>query len=300
VKAVDLMLQNGADVIDIRTILNLDILKAITTRAHEKKVKVVARYSGSWEKGSHLGIDAFTHISDLSRTVSKGREGYFKFSEGDSMRFVSVPEFYNRVLPSLGSVDTPYFYSVVNTLKKNNTWLCFSAASFKPSLVRFEIGDSSRAQFRTRKQKEQQAEFLKLNQQIIFAQTKAAKPAISYVILAAKKGVPMVAGTQLEDFTTPGMSLHDMLYWLVDGGLSPAEALRMATINPAIFLNKHKEIGTIEAGKLADLVLLDGNPLADINNTRKINAVLANGRLLQRKDLDKLLEEAKEKVKLSN
>lgn len=295
-KAIDSMLFFGADVIDIRTILDDAILKTIIRVCHEKGVKVVARYSGNWLAASDKGIDAFSHISDLWRAVSKGREGYFRFSEADSMRFVTVPDFYNRVLPSLGTVDTPYFYSLVDVFKKNDTWLCFSAASFKPSLVKFEIGDTSRAQFRTKKQMAQLAEFLKLNEQITSPQIKAQKPAISFVILAAKNGVPIVAGTQLEDFTTPGLSLHDMLYWLVDGGITPAEALRTATINPAIFLNKQKVIGTVEEGKLADLVLLDANPLDDINATRRVNVVIANGRLLKRKDLDKILEQAKQRV----
>ncbi|MGI8601271.1 MAG: amidohydrolase family protein [Chitinophagaceae bacterium] len=89
------------------------------------------------------------------------------------------------------------------------------------------------------------------------------------------------------------------MYWFVVGGLTPAEALRTVTMNPAIFLNKQKQLGTVDVGKLADLVLLDANPLEDISNTRKINAVVANGKLLTRKDLDKLLEEAKYKVKSS-
>jgi len=103
--------------------------------------------------------------------------------------------------------------------------------------------------------------------------------------------------TQLEQFMTPGMTLHDELYWLVKGGLSPAQALRIATLNPALFLNKQEELGTVDVGKLADLVLLDANPLEDISYTRKINAVVANGRLMTRQDLDKLLQDVKEKIK---
>jgi adenine deaminase len=95
-------------------------------------------------------------------------------------------------------------------------------------------------------------------------------------------------------------SLHDELEHVVKAGLTPLAALQTATINPAKYVGKEKEIGSVTRGKLADLVLLDENPLVDINNTRKINAVVANGRLLQRKDLDKMLEGAKENVKDSN
>lgn len=296
--AVDSLIKSGADVIDIRTILNAPILKAISARAHLKGKKVMARYSGNWINASNNGIDAFTHPSDLWRVTSKGREKLFKFSDDDSMRYVSVPDFYNRVLPSLGAVDTPYFYSLIKVFKKNNTWICTNFAGHMPSRIKFEIEDSTRNVYRIKQQKQLVAKFLKNYDQISFAQARGQTPQPYFVVQAAKKGVPIIAGTQLEDFMTPGMTLHDELYWLVTGGLTPAEAIRTATINPAIFLNKQKELGTVEIGKLADLVLLDANPLDDINNTRKINAVVANGRLLQKKDLDKLLEDAKEKVKI--
>ncbi|MFL5810807.1 MAG: amidohydrolase family protein [Flavisolibacter sp.] len=297
VRAVDSMVYYGADVIDIRTILDEEILRAVTKRAHQKCVKVLARYSGNWMTASNNGIDAFTHLSDLWRVTSKDREKLFEFSAKDSMRFVSPTDFYNRVLSSMGSVDTPYFYSLIKTFQKNNTWLCSGIASFGPSLKRFEHGDTTRNIFRTSMQKQLMEENAKFSAQSTFAGSIASKPSISYIVMAIKAGVPLLAGTQMEDFITPGMSLHDVLYWFVDGGLTPAEVLRTATINPAIFLNRQKELGTVEEGKIADLLLLDANPLTDISNTRKINAVVANGRLLTRKDLDKLLEEAKKRVR---
>ena len=105
-----------------------------------------------------------------------------------------------------------------------------------------------------------------------------------------RAGVKILAGTDLGNpYVYPGFSLHDELALLVQAGLTPLEALQTATINPARFFGKENEFGTVEKGKLADLVLLDRNPLADINNTRKINAVVLNGRLLDRKTLDKLL-----------
>ena len=295
--AVDSMILYGADVIDIRTILTRPILQAITKRAHQKGKKVLARFSGDWITASQDGIDGFTHPSDLWRVTSKGRETLFRFSEADSMQFVSVPEFYNRVLPSLGPVDTPYFYSLVNMLLKNNTWICTNFAGHMPSKVKFEIGDSSRNEYRLPSQKKQLLAIQEQMNQITAERSKASSPQVYFAIMANKKGVPLLAGTQFEDIGTPGMSLHDELYWFVEGGLSPAEALRTATINPATFLNKEKDLGTVETGKLADLILLDGNPLEDISNTRKINSVVANGQLLQRKDLDKLLEQARERAK---
>jgi imidazolonepropionase-like amidohydrolase len=105
-----------------------------------------------------------------------------------------------------------------------------------------------------------------------------------------RAGVRILAGTDLGNpYVYPGSSLHDELELLVQAGLTPLEALQTATINPAKFFGKEKELGTIEKGKLADCVLLDANPLEDINNTRKISAVVLNGRLLDRAALDKLM-----------
>lgn len=78
----------------------------------------------------------------------------------------------------------------------------------------------------------------------------------------------------------PGVGLHDELASFVEVGLSPLEALRTATLNPAVFLGKLRDLGTVEPGKLADLALLDGDPLDDIANTRRINAVVVNGTYL--------------------
>jgi imidazolonepropionase-like amidohydrolase len=67
------------------------------------------------------------------------------------------------------------------------------------------------------------------------------------------------------------------------------EALQAATLNPARYLGKERNLGTVESGKLADLVLLDANPLDDISNTQKIRAVIVNGRYLDRDKLDAML-----------
>jgi len=85
--------------------------------------------------------------------------------------------------------------------------------------------------------------------------------------------------------------LHEELARFVQAGLTPMEALQTATRNPAQFLGKLSEVGTIETGKIADLVLLDANPLDDIHNTRKIRAVVLSGRYFLRTDLDEMLHQ---------
>jgi imidazolonepropionase-like amidohydrolase len=105
-----------------------------------------------------------------------------------------------------------------------------------------------------------------------------------------RAGVGILAGTDDGNpYVMPGFSLHDELALLVKAGLTPSEALRAATLNPAKFFGLSASLGTVERGKLADLVLLDANPLADISNTKRINAVVLNGRFFDRKILDDML-----------
>jgi imidazolonepropionase-like amidohydrolase len=105
-----------------------------------------------------------------------------------------------------------------------------------------------------------------------------------------RAGVEFLAGTDvLNPYCFPGFSLHDELGLLVQAGLTPMEALQAATLNPARFLGKEKEIGTVEKGKIADLLLLEADPLADIGNTRKIDAVVFGGRMIPKADLQKML-----------
>lgn len=108
-------------------------------------------------------------------------------------------------------------------------------------------------------------------------------------------GVSLMAGTDIGGpLLIPGFSLHDELELLVSvAGMTPPEALRAATLTPARVLGRADSLGTVEAGRLADLVLLDADPLADIRNTRRIHAVVADGRLLDRAALDALLAEVR-------
>jgi imidazolonepropionase-like amidohydrolase len=110
---------------------------------------------------------------------------------------------------------------------------------------------------------------------------------------ANRAGVRILAGTDVPNpFCFPGFSLHDELGLLVEAGLTPMEALQAATRNPAEMTGE-TSVGTVEAGKLADLVLLDADPLADIGNTRKIHAVVLGGRIFSRADLDGMLADAR-------
>jgi imidazolonepropionase-like amidohydrolase len=95
-------------------------------------------------------------------------------------------------------------------------------------------------------------------------------------------GGVMVAGTD----QSTGPALHRELELMANAGISPSDVIRIATLNGAIFLGKERELGSIEEGKIADLVLLAADPTADINNTKTIVQVIKGGRLIDRSKLN--------------
>jgi len=117
-----------------------------------------------------------------------------------------------------------------------------------------------------------------------------------------RAGVPFMAGTDTAAgvHVFPGFSLHDEMALFVKAGLTPMQALQTATRNPAEFMGRLADMGTVEKGKLADLVLLDANPLEDIANTRRIRAVVLMGRYFDRAGLDRMLQQVEKAAAESN
>lgn len=104
-----------------------------------------------------------------------------------------------------------------------------------------------------------------------------------------RAGVKLLAGTEFVG--TPGFNLHVELKSLVLVGLSPLDALQTATLNPAKFFNITEDFGSIDVGKYADMVLLDKDPLLDIEHTRSIISVFSRGQYFDRNALDAILAE---------
>jgi hypothetical protein len=109
-----------------------------------------------------------------------------------------------------------------------------------------------------------------------------------------RAGLTLLAGTDIgAPLLVPGFSMHDELKLLVErAGLTPLQALQAATLAPARVMGLQDSLGSVETGKLADLLILDANPLEAIDNSRRIHAVVANGRLFTRTDLDQKLAQA--------
>jgi imidazolonepropionase-like amidohydrolase len=153
------------------------------------------------------------------------------------------------------------------------------------------IGKGLRATYDWRVQRAAQDDAAAIAQRkAVFEQSAALLP------LLQQEGVSIIAGTDagfLNSYDYPGQALHDEIGLYVHYGLTPAQALRTAVINGPRFLGKLERYGALEAGKAADVLVLDANPLQHIDATRKIRTVISRGTVYDRARLDRMLAETK-------
>jgi hypothetical protein len=183
---------------------------------------------------------------------------------------------------------------------KNGTAFCPTLVQFRGATIADdkEVQEDERLQYVDSFDKNDWADIPGGYRQPISFREMRYQKGLDVVRILHKYGVQILAGTDLGNpFVYAGFSLHDELSLLVKAGLSPLAALQTATINPATYVGKQNELGTVTQGKIADLIILDDNPLSNILNTKKINSVILNGQFLKREDLDKLLEKGKENIR---
>lgn len=249
-------------------------------------------YSVSVVEASDSGQRSIEHEDDLLRACTS-KDSVLRAAAGDTAN----PPGPRQTLVSEQVEILRRFYdparcrAVIATLARNRTWLTPTLVTYQPYAHRFDSASTrpELAKYVPRLVKvgwgRREAAVTKSDSTVAlsdfsFNRTRELRDA----------GVKLLAGTDTpQAFVYPGFSLHDELALLVQAGLTPVEALQTATSNPAEFLGMRTTLGTIGKGKIADLVLLDANPLADIRNTRRIAAVIANGRLFDRPALDALL-----------
>jgi len=289
-RAVAMLQGRGVDFIKLQSLVPREAYFAIAEECRKRKIPFVGhvpdviRASEASEAGQksfeHL-IGVFEGSTTIEDDLLKGPKGPAKF---------------------LGAYDPQKESALIALLAKNRTWQC-------PTLL-WEYGGwlvdavdvtqypelrYAPASWREKTWPRFKADMVKSYiTDPLPVREKWVEHELGIIARLQKGGVPMLAGTDAPPGVgiVPGASLHRELGRFVAAGLSPLEALQTATVNPARFLERTADFGAVEKGKVADLVLLDANPLEDIANTRRIRAVVANGRLFAREDLDRILADA--------
>jgi imidazolonepropionase-like amidohydrolase len=242
--------------------LRVDFIKVHDGLARESYLAIAA---ASKERGtSFVGhVPASMTPAEASDLGQKSIEHFEFVPKGCKVLFESPVATTPRLVPS--GCDPQSLNELLHRFAQNGTWL-------DPTIQSFRY-------------------WAPTQWTAIFSEFRELVPSIRQNHVSILAGTDSSSVLEEKGDPPPGASLHDELALLVDAGFTPAEALRAATLNPALFLGLPDSLGTIEAGKTANLVILEANPLQDIRNTKRIAAVISEGRCLDRQELDRMLRE---------
>jgi imidazolonepropionase-like amidohydrolase len=284
----------GMDFVKVYWNLTREEYFAIADEAKKQKIPFEGHvpFAVRADEASDAGQATIEHLTEIPMTCSNNEK---------NLRAVD-PEVwdvgYDQKL--VDSYDSKKCSEVYSHFVKNGTWQC-------PTLVMYyKLASNETEMLNDQRMKYIPADERKRWELFIENLRKRSREKIEYgrnqwkldlklVREMHDAGVNFMAGTDVSidnSFIYAGFSLHDELSHLVEAGFSPMEALQSATVNPAKFMGKLNVLGTLEEGKIADMVLLDANPLEDIHNTRKIHAVILNGKIFEKEALQKMLTDA--------
>ncbi|MFL6214319.1 MAG: amidohydrolase family protein [Blastocatellia bacterium] len=254
----------GFDQIKIYSSVKLDVLKAICEEAHKQGLTVTGHVPQGLNavQAVEAGMDQINHIQYLP-PVLKAKDQ----KPGTSINFDS-PEAQQTIqfFKTHHTVIDPTMALMELILHTSDV----PVASFEPGIAK--VARELAGPLNNTGQPPSAAEQAKATYEMWIATINALHRA----------GIPIIAGT---DQAVPGHSLHREIELYVKAGFTPMEAIQAATVIPARVMGVDKEVGTVEAGKRADLILVEGNPLESISNIRNVRWVVAAGRLYNPADL---------------
>lgn len=297
VEAVKTFRKQGYDAIKITFMVTKPIHKAIISAAAKENIKVVGHVGPivmlpqaleAKQQIEHMDMFIETLLPDTSYNHGQSVSDYNIYSKA---AWETVPHLMESKIPTLARQvkDAGIYVTPTNYFFISNAGLPLSDEEIRnkpdygyiPSKLKDEKWKYRESYLKKMAPLASREKYVKIRKLMVNELWKA--------------GVPLMAGSDSpEFFIVAGFSIHDELKTMVDAGLTPFAALQTATINPATFLEMNNRTGTIAVGKEADLVLLDNNPLEDINNTRKISGVASGSLWLDAGEVQKLLAEAKE------
>jgi imidazolonepropionase-like amidohydrolase len=298
---VDKFTAAGVDLIKAYEMLSPEVFEAVIRRANSKGLQVTAHVPLSMDviSAANAGLRSMEHLRNLEMSCSRHAEQLLEerrrlLEEGANelggvlrsrihraqrMRAVSSQDAAKRdeVLKALAAKDVwqiPTLTIVVGGFRGEPEWR--ETFKYLPEPVhRRWAGNTVRRAASPRRS----------------TRSGYAQWAVDMVRRMSDLRIGIMAGTDCPIARlTPGYSLHEELKLLAECGLTPMQILEAATLKPAQYFKMERRIGAIREHMLADLVLLDANPLQDIGNTSKINAVVRDGRLHDRRALDRMLE----------
>lgn len=303
-QVIDSLVQKGAAFLKTYMLLKPEVFKTIMKRAKEKNIPVAGHVPDqvSIEQASNLGMSSIEHSAYLLRNCTPLADNLLEEYEKINM-IGNYEELLSAYLKINAKENATFDENICRKLAKT---LALNETAVTPTLVvqykfwnrknkdfyddpnlRFmPVGSKSwwKAENSTLTEQE-----WKVGQEIHLLNMKLIE-------ILNEQDVLLLAGTD-SPYNIPGFTLHEELELLVEAGLTPLEALQTATLNPAKFMKREEDLGTVEVGKLADLLLLNANPLEDISNTTEIHAVILDGQYIDQDLIAGLLQKMSMDVK---
>jgi imidazolonepropionase-like amidohydrolase len=292
--AVDSLVSQGVDFIKVQSLLSLDSYVAAADEAHKRGLPIVGHVPDKVRITQVVGAGqkSIEHLMGIFEGCSS-QEDKFISGQGSTQLLLTSndPKRCDELIQLLVRTQTWQVPTLAwqrgGTFLDQLDWNHQPLDRYVPAYWR----DVTWARFRDEMMPDLQRDPLPLRKEY-FAKN------LEIVGRMHRAGVPFMSGTDTAAgiYVMPGFSLHDELANFVEAGFTPMEALQTATSNPAKFFGK-KDSGKVAVGNIADVVLLDANPLEDIRNTHTIEAVVANGKFLDRAALDEFLSTIAEAAK---
>ena len=297
-RVVDEQKQRGADFVKVYNRLTREEYFAIVDEAKRQNIPVeghVPRMISAWEAAT-AKQKSIEHLTGIPFACSSREKELFpQFSLAKSSG-----EAESLMVEASRSYDEAKCQQLFAELKKNGSWpvptLTVSRSFAMLNDPQFRNDDRVRyfsGEARSWLVAEDDFRLKGKNDEYFASQREFFAFEKKLVGVLFRAGVPMLAGTDVGNpYCFPGFSLHDELALRVDSGVTPLGALQAATLNPARFMGVTDKYGAVSPGKIADLVLLDADPLVDIHNTTRISEVFLAGKEFDRAALNGMLEKA--------
>lgn len=305
--AVQRVKREGYDFVKVYSRLSRESFLAVADEAKKLNIPFAGHVPAVMNAGeaSDAGIKSIEHLTEFNTSASTDEDALRQEELSFGKRFAGLQKRDSQLEEAkltakfLDSYSEEKAKQLFARFVKNDTWICPTLIITRSYAFANDSGNYADPNFRYVSTERRLKDALYWNDLRI-------RPAEQFAVwnrgfqlrlrqigAAHRAGVRFLAGTDTgslgSSYPIAGFSLHDELAFFVQAGLTPTEALQTATINPAKYLGLSDSLGTIEKDKFADLVLLDANPLDDISNTKKISAVIVNGRYLSKEKLQEIL-----------